>query len=290
MKLTLPTRTTARWAAGLLVAAGLAIGIGTQPAAADEPPAVPTLLSLRLEAPDAHVTFRDNADDEHGFLIVLRERDHPDRVAVQASTPTGVPGVGRESTHSLSGITPGVAYCATVRAVGWELVQYIPPVHFEIESAASNAVCADPAGQAAAPDLALEKIGGREEREWTLVKDQAPAYLVNLRNDGADANGTVVVDIATSGVATLAADQSVVQAGWTAAGFTCVTRPPAGGETAALRCTGGSLKQGERTNPAILVRFTGAGYGYIHATVSVSSGPADLNTSGNNEVLGIRIY
>ncbi|MGH2586297.1 MAG: hypothetical protein ACRDJE_15395 [Dehalococcoidia bacterium] len=291
MKFAPLTRTTARWTAGLLVAAGLAIGIGIQPAAADEEVGAPTLQSLRLEAPDAYVTFTDNSAIESDFRVIVRERNNPDRIVVETDVPP-VPGEGRVVTRSVSGITAGVALCATVHAQVREENPLNPrdnPIVIPVVGrAASNTVCADPASPP--PDLALEKISGREEREWTLVKDQAPAYLVNLRNDGAGANGVVVVDIATSGVARLAEQPAVVRQGWEAAGFTCAARPPAGAETAALRCTGGSLAQGARANPAIAVQFTGRGYGYIHATVSVSGGPAELNTSGNSEVLGIRIY
>jgi hypothetical protein len=289
MKLTPLTRTAARWTAGLLVAAGLAAGIGAHPAGADERPPAPTMQSLRLDAPDAYVTFKDNAEDESGFLIVLRERDQPDQMIPVYSTQA-VPGAGRVATRTVSGIRPGVAYCATVQTYrSRDFDEVLLDPFAEVYSFDSNAVCADPTRRP--PDLALEKIGGREEREWTVVKDQAPAYLVNIRNDGADAIGMVVVDISTSGVAKLADNQSVVLPGWRASGFTCVAKPHVpGSTTGGLRCTGGSLKQGGRTNPAILVRFTGRGYGYIHVSISASDGPAEVNLNNNHEALGIRVY
>jgi hypothetical protein len=289
MTLALLSTTTARVAIGLLVVAGLALGRGAHPAAADEIIRAPTLLSLHLEAPEATVTFKDNADPDYGLYITLRERDHPDRIAVSTFTPGGVPGVGRVATRTIRGITPGVAYCATVQAIvrvdnfNDDLYGLEDPVTDE-----SNAICMDPTSPQP-PDLVLEKVGGPEETEWSAVAGKSPAYLVVFRNTGADATGTVVVDISTSGVATLAPDQAAVRAGWAAAGFTCVSTPPTGGANAGLRCTGGSLKQGENTNPAILVRFTGRGYGHIHASVSVRGG-AETDTRDNAQTFNVRVY
>jgi hypothetical protein len=148
----------------------------------------------------------------------------------------------------------------------------------------SNTVCADPAAAANAPDLALENIRGKAEQQWTTVQNQAPAYLVAFRNAGGDASA-VTVDISTSGVATLG-DQGAVAGGWGAAGFTCATRPPSGGETTALRCTGGKLAEGQASNPAVIVKFTGPGQGTIHAQIS---GGADTNTGNNGTSLGVRV-
>lgn len=285
------TRTVGRLAAVALAATALALGISSG-ANADGEVGAPQLQSLRLEAPDAYITFKDNSAIETHFSVTLRERDNPDRVVISADV-LPAPGEGRVVTRSVRGIAPGVPLCATVRAMVWGENIFNPrdnpPARpIEAESAPSNSICIDP--NVRPPDLALEKIGGQEERDWVVVARQAPAYLVIFRNDGADATGTVTVDIATSGVATLGEQIAVVRQGWEAAGFACSTRQPAGAETAALRCTGGSLKQGERINPAVIVRFTGQGYGYIHAAVSVNGDPVEADTSDNLTVLGIRIY
>ncbi len=155
--------------------------------------------------------------------------------------------------------------------------------------ASSAGTAVEPSGPP--PDLAIEKIRGREEVEGGVGKTMA--YLVVFRNDGADANGTVVVDIATSGVLTLAEDPEVaqtVQKGWEASGFKCVTTQPSGGANASMRCSGGSLKRGQSANPAVIVRATRAGYGYIHASIGVSGGPPERDTSDQGLALPVRIY
>ncbi|HEX5166146.1 MAG TPA: hypothetical protein VFV93_12170 [Thermomicrobiales bacterium] len=288
----LPTiRTVVRLAAAALVATWLAAGIGAGVANADDDVGAPEVQGLRLEAPVAYVTFKDNASGETSFLIILSERNDPNRVSAVWSTG-GVPGVGRVATRQVDGIRPGVAYCVVVQAFrsadGLEVLTDLSGLPGTGHSRESNAVCTDP--DVRPPDLAMERIGGREERDWATVAGQAPAYLVAFRNDGADARGTVTVDIATSGVASLGDQIAVARQGWEAAGFTCASRRTTGAETAALRCTGGSLKQGERVNSAVIVRFTGPGYGYIHASISVSDGPVETDTSDNLAVLGVRVY
>jgi hypothetical protein len=139
------------------------------------------------------------------------------------------------------------------------------------------------------PDLAISNIKGREELEDAVGKTFV--YLIELRNDGAPANDNVVVDIATSGVLTLAEQPQFVAQGWAADGFTCLSTPPTGGANAGLRCSGGSLKRGQSTNPAVMVRVTRAGYGYIHASIGVGSGPAERgDTKDNSLALPVRVY
>jgi hypothetical protein len=122
------------------------------------------------------------------------------------------------------------------------------------------------------------------------VRNQSPAYLVVIRNDGPDALKTVVVDITTSGVLTMAEQAPVIRQGWEAAGFTCVSTPASGGANSGLHCTGGTLKQGEKINPAVAVRATRQGFGAIHVTVSVSGGTPERDTKDNSVALPVRIY
>jgi len=123
---------------------------------------------------------------------------------------------------------------------------------------------------AAPPDLALEAIRGREEGEWSGVKETTPTYLIALRNDGADALGTVVVEIATSGVLSLAGK-------------------PVGTGQCQPALTGGTLRSGQSTSSPIVVSPSRPGFGYIQASIGIRSGPADRDTSDNSQMLAVRI-
>jgi hypothetical protein len=262
-----------------LLALGPVVGLGVGQAAAEETLDAPTLDSLRLEGRDAHVSFTDHSADETSFAISIWEPGVTSVVVASASVP-GSPGDERQGvTRSVSGIPPGNPLCATVQAT----ITTAEYPYLQESSPESNRVCEDPAD--APSDVALENIRGKEELSWVTVAGQSPAYLVAFRNAGGNETAGIVVDISTSGVATLG-DQAGVQAGWAAAGFSCVTRPPAGGETAALSCTGGRLKPGEQTNPAVIVRFTGPGLGTIHASIS---GGADANPGNNGTALNVRV-
>jgi hypothetical protein len=277
----------ARLAMSAALAFGLSLGLGVTPAAADTIPA-PKLQSLQLEGTEAFVAVQDLSQDEHGFVITVRERDNPDRVVLnQAPLPGGgAPGKNRVITQQVGGLPPGVPLCAFVQSAGLSSgVGVAELAGLETISPPSNTVCADPAVTATAPDLALENIRGKAEQQWTTVQGQTPAYLVAFRNAGGDASG-ITVDISTSGVATLG-DQGAVAGGWNAAGFTCATRPPAGGENAAMRCTGGKLAQGQASNPAVIVKFTGPGQGTIHAQISGEG--TDANQGNNGTALGVRV-
>jgi hypothetical protein len=140
------------------------------------------------------------------------------------------------------------------------------------------------------PDLALEAIRGREEREWADVNETTPTYLIALRNDGADALGTVVVEIATSGALTLAELTSAAREGWATDGFTCTATTPSGRANTGLRCTGGTLRSGQSTSSPIVVNPSRPGFGYIHASIGIRSGPADRDTSDNSQMLAVRIF
>jgi hypothetical protein len=260
------------------LATGLSLGVAITPAAADPTYAghlaAPHITSVRVEGTDAYVTFTDFSSGEEYFNIVLRERDNPDRLVNYDNLP-GSPGASREVARQLSGVAPGVAVCATVSGVRGNLtVETSPP---------SNTVCSDPTR--APLDLAMDNIRGKAEQQWTTVQSQAPAYLVAFRNAGSDASG-ITLNISTSGVAALG-DQGAVSGGWSAAGFACATRPPSGGETAALSCTGGKLAKGQASNPAVIVKFTGPGQGTIHAQISGEG--TDTNQGNNGTALGVRV-
>lgn len=266
-------------AAAVLGMAAVATVAGpAHPAAADEQIGPPTLQSVRLEPPSAFLTFKDNSAIETNFHIVLRERDNPDRIVAKANV-LSVPGEGRVATRSIGGVPSGVALCAIIQSQIREEVPFGTFLLVEA-SANSNTVCVDSLTPAP-PDLALEKIRGREEWKPT----ESISYVIPMRNDGADATGTVVLEVATSGIATVTGGY---QPGMAALGFTCVTKPASGTTTATLRCTGGSLKKGENTTTAILVRLTRPGYGAIHATISLSGGPAETDTSDNASTLPVR--
>ena len=98
----------------------------------------------------------------------------------------------------------------------------------------SNQICTDPEKTASQADLALQNIRGKQDP----LAPETYAYLILLDNNSANDAKDVTVDLATSGVATFG-DQGLVAPGWAAGGFNCAPRPPAGGESSAITCTGG---------------------------------------------------
>jgi hypothetical protein len=256
-------------------ASGLVLGPGMPFAAAipeaDDPPdrftEPPHIQNVRLEGNTAYVTFVDNSARETSYQVIAW--GNPKDETWTSDEQPFVQGHGRVATGTVTGIPPGVPICAKVEVrIDWTDMTDTQPF---TDYLASQPVCTDPV--TAPSDVALENIRGNANPQASA----SPAYLVALRNPGGNDATGVVVDISTSGVATLG-DQTAVAAGWGANGFVCATRGPSGGETAALRCTGGNLKKGEQTAPAVIVRFTGPGLGSIHAQVS---GAGD-NTPGNN--------
>jgi hypothetical protein len=259
---------------GLLVVSGLVLG-GTHQAAAlpeeGDPPdrynEPPLVQNVRTEGNTAYVTFVDNSARESGYSIEAWGNPRGETWTNDKQGP--VQGHGRVATGTVTGIPPGVPICAKVRVkIDWDDV--VGAGHF-IDYLDSNTVCTDPV--TAPSDVALQNIRGNVNPQASA----SPAYLVVLRNPGGNDATGVTVNVSTSGVATLG-DQAAVAGGWAANGFSCASRPPSGGETSALTCTGGNLKKGEETAPAVIVRFTGPGSGAIHAQVS---GAGD-NTPGNN--------
>jgi hypothetical protein len=265
--------------AGTLLIAGL--GYPSAAAETDDSIPVPDVLSVRLDqapsdrpnAPvNATVTFTDRAENDTGYLIEIREKNSLGNIE-KTGRFLGVPGVGRTATQVVSGVEAGGAVCADViTLVG------------DNQSRMSSAVCTDPAEPRT--DLALQTIHGKDQEDWNIVKDLERTYILFLNNPGNVEATDVAVDIATSEVATLG-DQSIVKPGWDASGFACAPRPPQGGETAALHCTGGHLDPGKQVNPGVIVKFTRPGFGAIHASIS---GAGDTNASNNSTAFNIRVY
>lgn len=253
----------------VVLTAGVGAGPGIAVAGADELGA-PEITRVRFEGSNLFISFVDHASEENGFRYTVRERDNPDRVLVNdVEVPGGVPGANRESTHQFGDIPAGVPVCATMRAYRMSG----SGISFRYaDSGPSNTLCTDPA--AAQTDVALQTIRGAE----FPPADQAPAYLVMLRNAGNTDAAGVVVDISTSGVAVLG-DHGPVAAGWNANGFDCAVSSPT-----AMRCTGGTVRKGQQINPAVIVRFTGPGFGAIHAQ---AGGAGDTNPGNNGTALNV---
>jgi hypothetical protein len=268
-----------------LLATVVMLGIGVDGATAKEPPAPPVLERI-ISKSDTTLEVqwsglnREKASVD-GIVAQLYDYDgsHLETRDIPPLVGTGV------KKADLKDLQPLTKYCVALQSWQASDEEGVEPLYSELSERKCASTQASPA-----PDLSLRNIRGREEREWKQVQNQAPAYLVEVRNSGGDAVGTVVVDISTSGVATLAEQPVVVRQGWEANGFTCKVRPASGGETAGLRCTGGTLKEGQTITPAVAVRFTRAGYGYIHASVSVSGGEPEEETSNNGLALPVRIY
>lgn len=145
----------------------------------------------------------------------------------------------------------------------------------------SNSICTDPEKTAAEADLALQNIRGKPDP----VQGSSSAYLVMIENRGGGEAKRVTVDLTTSGMAKLA-DQSAVAGGWQASGFNCAPRPPAGGESSAVTCTGGIIKSGGNVNPAVMVDFPDKGIGAIHAQVS---GAGDTTPGNSGTALNVQV-
>lgn len=254
-----------------LVLPSLVLGTGIPTAAADDLPTA-QMDNLRLDGTTAFVTFTDYTDGETGYYITVFERDNRDRRVVDQAEVAAVPGTRRQATRQVT-VPEGVALCAFVRSFRFGVDAPLGPIAPQVDNAsaaASNFVCADPAFESS--DVALENIRGN------ATPHAGPAaYLVVLRNSGGTNAIGVSVSIATSGSATLG-DQAAVAGSWRGNGFSCASRPPSGGETSAMTCTGGQLKQGEQINPGVMLQLT-LGPGAIHA--QISSETTDTN-SGNN--------
>jgi hypothetical protein len=255
--------------AAVLVAA-LGAGTGIQTAGADTLPA--QLKNATVKKSTLTYTFAlQDTEDVGGIWLTVRERDNPDNVIVNGQDVDihPIPGAFRDITKTVGGMPADTAVCVSV--VVWKYV------HIGINddpSPPSNQICADPETTASQADVALQNIRGKQDP----LAPQTYAYLILVDNNSANEAKDVTVDLSTSGVATFAADQSLVAAGWPANGFNCAPRPPTGGESSAIKCTGGTVKAKDHIDPAVMVTFNSAGFGTIHAQVS---GGGDA-TPGNN--------
>ncbi len=228
----------------VLVASGLILGMGGHPAVAEPELGAPQLQSVRLEPPNAYLTFVDHSDEESSFYVNVWERDNPDRIVAGMLQIPATPGAERVATREVSGVPTGVPLCARLFASGYVFLN-------AKRSPDSNTVCTDPSVEAAAPDIAVWKVDGPEEQEWAKVNGWKSynVYRVEFENEGADANGTVVVDVEVW-------EKAIVhQVPTWRNGFSCGATPTG------FRCTGGSLKHGEHVLFAVPVEFTGPGLG-----------------------------
>ncbi len=237
----------------------------------------PRADSLRVQGSDALVTFTDYSDEETDYNIRVYQRGEPANPVV--ATVGAVPDTNRSATRTVGPVPQGVALCAQVQANRLVLDAPLGPIAPQADvrsSGWSNEVCSDPA--TAPADLGVSIRGNESPRASSPA-----AYVVEIRNDGALAAKGVTLDVATSGNAKLG-DQAMVAAGWQSNGFTCTPRPPSGGETAALSCTGGTANQGV-VSGAVMVAFTGPGLGAVHAQVSAEGDP---NPGNNGTALNVQ--
>jgi hypothetical protein len=140
---------------------------------------------MRLEPPNAYLTFVDHSAQESSFLVTVWERDNPDRVLVQNLEFPPTSGDGRVATRQVSGIPAGVPLCAKLSASALVFL------HAK-RSPNSNTVCTDPGVEAAAPDIAVWKVDGPEEQQWLKVEGwkSNSVYRAEFENAGADSNST----------------------------------------------------------------------------------------------------
>ncbi|MEV8531721.1 hypothetical protein [Streptomyces sp. NPDC051211] len=264
-----------RWSVSAATACGLAAGLAP-PAVAGEDPVIkaPTLLTLRLDAPTATVTFRDRSDPDVLHYITLTEKENPGYTKIVRQAPGNVPGVGRVATRSVTGIKPGVAYCATVAVE----VAHPDPVLYDLEdpvSEPSNKVCAEPTDpakpQSAPSDLSVGPITG----EAKPVMGTNRTYWVQYTNRGAEVKGAVIEVWATGPLQLRRPPDS-----GTFSGFTCAAAGAAG-----FRCTGGTVKTGEKGQIPFLAAVARTGSGTIHASIT---GAGDANTADNGSKLDIQ--
>jgi hypothetical protein len=237
-------------------------------AAADIP--TPTLKTATVKGSTLTYTFQlASNEDVGGIFLTVRERDNPDNVIIDGQNIDikPLPPAFRDITETIGGIPEDTAVCVSFAV--WTYVH----IGINDDPAPSNQVCTDPAKTAKQADVALQEIRGRDDP----VSGQSLAYLVLLANPSANEATDVTVDLSTSGVAKFG-DQGIVAAGWTNNGFACAPRPPVGGESSAMTCTGGRLKAKDNADPAVIVDFPTAGIGAIHGQIS---GAGDV-TPGNN--------
>jgi hypothetical protein len=271
MKFRRATSSLAVAAAVTLTAAALAPS-----ATADIP--TPTLKTATVKGSTLTYTFQlASNEDVGGIFLTVRERDNPDNVFIDGQNIDikPLPPAFHDITETIGGIPEDTAVCVSFAV--WTYVH----IGFNDDPAPSNQVCTDPAKTAKQADVALQEIRGRDDP----VSGQSLAYLVLLANPSANEATDVTVDLATSGVAKFG-DQGIVAPGWASLGFACAPRPPVGGESSAMTCTGGKLKAKDHTDPAVIVDFPMAGIGAIHGQIS---GAGDVSPGNNGTAHPVQV-
>jgi hypothetical protein len=261
----------------VLVALMAALVLGMPTAAADTPPAQMKSATVKKTTLTYTFSLQDN-EDVGGIWLTVRERDNPDNILVNGRDVDihPLPPPFHDITQTVGGMPEDTAVCVSV--VVWKYVHIgvnDPP------SPPSNQICTDPAVTAKQADVGLQNIRGKQDP----VSGQSLAYLVLLTNNSANDASDLTVDLATSGVARFG-DQGIVAPGWASLGFTCAPRPPTGGETSAIKCTGGRLKAKDHTDPAVIVSFPDPGFGTVHAQVS---GGGDTTPGNNGTALTLQV-
>lgn len=261
----------------ILAAPVVFVAVGVPQAIADTPPA--QLKSATVKGTTLTYTFslQDN-EDVGGIWLTVRERDNPDNVIINGQDVDihPLPPAFHDITETAGGMPEDTPVCVSV--VVWKYV------HLGINddpSPPSNQICTDPAKTAKQADVALQNIRGKQDP----VSGQSLAYLILLDNNSSNDATDLTVDLATSGVARFG-DQGIVAPGWVNLGFNCAPRPPAGGESSAITCTGGTLKAKDHTDPAVIVNFPDPGFGTIHAQVS---GGGDTTPGNNGTALTLQV-
>jgi len=216
-----------------------------------------------------------------------------DNVAEQEVCPKRVGAASASSSGDepgAQGVAGGGPSAQNVVAGGPRLDPAAPRGPSPIQPMAPTPTVAPPPGSTKT-DLALEAITGQRELYYVTY---ALPYDVKFRNDGSDVAGGLVVDIRTSGVATIPANQPAgVGQAWAAAGFSCSFAIGDATKTS-VRCTGGSLRSGEAAAPRVFVQFLGPGDGLIEAHVwgfqsSQGKGLEDVNSENNTQSLNVQV-
>ncbi|MGW6858358.1 hypothetical protein [Streptomyces xanthophaeus] len=282
-----PTRRIPGRVLRLSLGAGMVCGLVAGPA----PPAQaggrfepPTLLSLKLDAPTAYVTLRDNVGPgtggtDIGVLITLTQKDAPTPTSVRASS-AGVPERGRVVTRTVTGIKPDATYCAVAQSHVRRDVDNVTDLNDQVagllngHTSYSNQVCAGPGGSAdesgsATADVAVRAVTG----DATGPVGGTRNYWVQYANESQTPARGLVIEAQTSG----ALGVRNPPASGTFNGFTCTAVAAGGAATGGFRCTGGSLKAGEKGQIPVLAKVTTAGTGTVHVSISAEGDPVPGN-------------
>ncbi|MFN0074835.1 MAG: hypothetical protein ACKVVP_25445 [Chloroflexota bacterium] len=269
----------------LLLCVGMLLAAGAHGATAADEPDAPTLVSVEVESSTELQVKWDDVGEAVLRLTIRIYGPGATDVPTIAIPLIGMDGgfVPTSGEYSVRQLDPNTKYCVAPDAfVGATQSKGV----FSEESA--RRCVSTPGLPAAAPDLVVREIRGKEDLDWDVVNQRNPVYILMLENDGVDATGTVVVEIQTSGVVTLADQIPILQQGWASQGFSCARMPASGGANASLLCTGGSLKEGQSFNPGVLTRVTGRGFGYVHVAINVTRGRGDSHPDDKRLTLAVQ--